>query len=366
MASVHRRFNKANVLALRELGYEIHLLANFNVGEGPESKNDIYLKDCERENIIVHSLPFFRHSLRKNLKFTKDIKQLIAREQFDIIHAHTETGGLLLRLCCSAAKKNCKLVYTPHGMSFYKGSSIKSQIIYKPIEKWISNKMNFNLSMNSEEKYWFDKWKPNSSFFVHGVGLDLTRFNGIQPNKNYLFKAFDISADSKTVVSVGELDSNKNHIIVIEAISKMENKNNVFYIICGVGPLKEKLENYANEKGVNLILAGFRNDVPQIVSSCDVFVFPSHHEGLPVSLMEAMAVGTPSVVSQIRGNIDLIENGLNGFTVLKDSADEYKTKIDMVFSDSEKALYFSQKSAEKIKQFDLRNVKNELKYLYAR
>lgn len=363
MASVHRRFNKANIMALKELGYEIHLLANFNVGDGAESKNDIYQKECEQENLIIHSLSFCRHSFRKNIKLIKEIKKIIADEQFDVIHAHTETGGLLLRLCCSAVRKNCKLIYTPHGMSFYKGSSLKSQILYKPIEKWICKRMDYNLSMNKEEKEWFDKWKPDSSFFVHGVGLDLSRFEGIQSNKNYLFNEFGIPPDSKTIVSVGELDSNKNHTIIIDAISEMKNRENIFYIICGVGSLRDKLEQSAKEKGVNLILAGFRNDVPQIVSSCDAFAFPSFHEGLPVSLMEAMAVGTPAVVSDIRGNVDLIDNNFNGYVVRNDHL-LYCQKISVLLRDESLCNLFSNRCVKRVMDYSIGSVQKELKIVY--
>ena len=95
MGSVHRRFNKANIEALKDLSYEVHLLANFSDGDGAESKNSFFAKNCEENGIKIHSIPFSRHSLLKNIKYVKSIKKLFKEEEFDIIHAHTETGGLL-------------------------------------------------------------------------------------------------------------------------------------------------------------------------------------------------------------------------------------------------------------------------------
>lgn len=366
MGSVHRRFNKVNIDVLLKGGYEVHLLANFENNEGAESKNVEFSKECEKRGIIIHSLPFYRHSLFKNIKLVKEIKKIISVESFDIIHAHTETGGLLLRLSLSGVPTSCKLLYTPHGMSFYKGSSIKSQVLYKPIERWICKKMDCNLSMNSEEKFWIDKWNPKSSYFVHGVGLDFNRFNDVIKNKEYLLKEFNIPSASYAFVSVGELNENKNHKLIIDAISTLKNKETIYYILCGVGPLKDYLEEYAKKQRVNLILAGFRNDIPQIVSNCDIFLFPSLHEGLPVSLMEAMACGTPVIASQIRGNVDLIDNGVNGFTIKGNNYYEYSNRIELLLNDIKKRNSFIAISLDRINNYSTETLKEELKEIYGK
>lgn len=122
-----------------------------------------------------------------------------------------------------------------------------------------------------------------------------------------------ISNDSILLLSVGELDDNKNHKIVIRLLPELP--NNVHYIICGTGSLKEQYMQLSKELNVEnkLHLLGYRNDVIQIMKSCDIFIFPSQREGLSVSLMEAMGCGLPCIVSNIRGNVDLILHKENGY-----------------------------------------------------
>lgn len=120
--------------------------------------------------------------------------------------------------------------------------------------------------------------------------------------------------DAKVVLSVGEVNKNKNHKVGIEALAKL-NDPDVYYVICGRGPLMEAHKKLARELGVEnrVILTGYRTDVADFYKMADVFLFPSFREGLPVAVMEAMASGLPVICGSIRGCVDLIEKNSNGF-----------------------------------------------------
>lgn len=107
----------------------------------------------------------------------------------------------------------------------------------------------------------------------------------------------------------------------------------VHYLICGVGALKEEYERQAKDLSVmdRVHLLGYKNDIIKIMKSVDVFIFPSKREGLSVSLMEAIACGLPCIASNIRGNADLIENGVNGFLV---NTNEQYNKYIMLVNDN--------------------------------
>jgi len=120
-----------------------------------------------------------------------------------------------------------------------------------------------------------------------------------------------VPKDAFLLLSVGELNANKNHQIIIRALERLNNPK-VHYVIAGVGDKREYLLNLAAELGISeqVHLLGYRKDVAELYKTVDVFVFPSFREGLSASVMEAMASGLPIVCSCIRGNIDLIdENG---------------------------------------------------------
>lgn len=363
MGSVHRRFNKANINALKDIGYEVHLAANFADSDGAENKNQEFVKECENNGIIIHSLPFKRHSLLGNLSQIKRVRKLISAD-FDIIHAHTETGGLLLRIAGIFNKKG-RFIYTAHGMSFYKGSPLKTQFIYRPIEWWICSGMDVNIAINKEEYSVLKSWNKKTAKFVHGVGLDLDRIKCFSKERKIIRSSLGVPENAAMILSIGELDDNKNHKVVIKAVSKLK-RDDVHYVICGVGENKGMLSSLAADSGLSdrVHLAGFRNDIPDVIHASDIFAFPSYHEGLPVSLSEAMAGGLPAVCSKIRGNVDLIHNGKNGFLCKPDDVKKWAFSLEKLLCDQKLKEKFSRVSYKVVSNYSIESVYCELKELY--
>ena len=137
------------------------------------------------------------------------------------------------------------------------------------------------------------------------------------------------------LLSVGELNQNKNHETIIRMLAKMGRKD-LHYAIAGSGQLHEYLENLIKGLGIakNVHLLGYQHDVNGWYAAADIFVFPSFREGLSVSLMEAMASGLPCVVGRIRGNTDLIREGKGGWYA--GSEQEYMEKINLLAAGPDK------------------------------
>lgn len=366
MGSVHRRFNKANIAALQSLGLQVELCANFENGNGPEIHNQDYVEECEKRGIRTHSIPFARHSLTGSLKCLHQLKELLSREQYDLVHTHTETGGLLLKLAHSEKGKS-KFVFTPHGMSFWKGSSLKSQLVYKPLERWICSGMDMNLGMNREEMEYLERWNRNNATYVHGIGLDLSRFESHDNSTKAVRKEFLLNTNEKMVVSVGELDNNKNHITVIRALAKLGRKD-WKYVICGVGLNQDYLLQEAErlELKEHVVLAGYRSDIPEILNAADIFVFPSFHEGMPVSVLEAMACGLPIICSLIRGNVDIVKDGDNGYLFKPSDSDTLSREIALLMDNETLRQQMEAKNKKVVKKFSLEAVTEELKAIYSK
>ena len=134
------------------------------------------------------------------------------------------------------------------------------------------------------------------------------------------------------LLSVGELNKNKNHEIVIRALAKLNNSD-MHYVIVGKGDLYDYLIDMSRKLGIEkqVHLVGFRNDVKDIYKASDLFVFPSFREGLSVSLMEAIASKIPVICSNIRGNVDLvIETSLFNPTDVRDVVDKISNHVSMI------------------------------------
>lgn len=366
MGSVHRRFNQANIAALQSLGLQVELCANFEHGNGPEIHNQSFLEECGIRGIKTHSIPFARHSLTGSLKCLSQLKELLSREQYDLVHTHTETGGLLLKLAYSEKGKS-KFIFTPHGMSFWKGSSLKSQLVYRPLERWICSAMDMNLGMNMEEVENLEQWNKRTAHYVHGVGLNVARMQNPSRSREQMREEFGLTESDKFIVSIGELDDNKNHITVIKALATLGRKD-FKYVVCGVGPNKDMLLAEAEHMGLkdNVILAGYRSDIPDVLNAADIFVFPSFHEGMPVSALEAMACSLPVVCSAIRGNVDIVKDGDNGYLFKPSDVDTLSRQIALLMDNEALRQQMGAKNKKIVREFSLEAVTEELKAIYSK
>lgn len=170
--------------------------------------------------------------------------------------------------------------------------------------------------------------------------------------------------------SVGELNENKNHAIVIRALGELKREAakdiKIHYAIAGKGILKEKLKQIARDFEIEdrIHFLGFRSDVKEWYAAADVYVFPSYREGLSVSLMEAMTSGLPCVVSRIRGNTDLVD--INGGRLFNsDSLEELKCAIEeMTHFNRTKRNELGEYNKFKIRKFGLSEVTKRNKKLY--
>lgn len=366
MGSVHRQHNKANIKALKEIGAIIYLAANFGTDTPREKNNTQFVAECKRDGINIIDIPFRRGGFITNIFQIPVLNKFLKREKFDIVHVHTETGGFMLRLSCLIQSKcNTKFVYTPHGMSFWRGSSLKSQLVYRPLERWICSAMDMNLGMNMEEVENLKRWNKRTAHYVHGVGLNVARMQNPARSREQMREEFGLTESDKFIASIGELDDNKNHITVIKALATLGRKD-FKYVVCGVGPNKDMLLAEAEHMGLkeNVILAGYRSDIPDVLNAADIFVFPSFHEGMPVSALEAMACGLPIICSEIRGNVDIIREGDNGYLFQPSDVETLARKLEYLLDDAEKRKIMGLKNKENVKDFSLESVTEELKRIY--
>ena len=344
---------------LKEMGYETHVAAR-NDYENPE---ECVIPYCD----YFHDMPFERSPLKmNNIKTYKMLKNLMLKENFDIIHCHTPMGGVLTRFAYKNIKNKIesRIIYTAHGFHFYKGAPLLNWMVYYPVEKYFSKYTDTLITINKEDynraKNKFKKCKDIQ--YVPGVGIDLDMFKNENRNKQKLIDELKISKGSILLLSVGELIDRKNHQVIIKCLKGLP--DNIHYLIVGSGMNKQKLIDLAKKEGVSnrVHLLGFRTDIPFIMKSSDIFVFPSLQEGLPVAVMEAIACGLPCVVSNIRGNSDLIEHFFNGLLVDSNDSLEYKKEIENILSMDINQMKIN--NIRKSNEFELEHIKELIKKIY--
>ncbi len=314
----------------------------------------------------IYQMDFSRTPLnRTNYKAYKDLKKLILEEKYDLVHTHTPVASAITRLVCKNIK-GTKVFYTAHGFHFHKGAPIKNWLIYYPLEKWLAKYTDTLITINKEDyERAKSKFKAKRVEYIPGVGLDIDIFKNVVVDKVGKRQELSLPEDAFVVLSVGELNKNKNHEVVIRAIAKIKNPT-IHYVICGKGPLESYLNNLAAELGVskNVHLLGFRGDIPEICKVADVFAFPSLREGLGMAALEAMACGLPIITSNVHGIVDYSIDGETGYNCSPTDVDSFSKYIKNLYLDIEKRNRMTANNIEAVKKFNQLNVLNLMEQIY--
>lgn len=342
---------------LTDKGHSVELACNTNYRVTDEIIN----------RYTTHNISFSRSPFTvDNLKAYRQLKKLVRDNHYDIIHCHTPNAAAITRLACKGIRKNgTKIIYTAHGFHFYKGAPLKNWLVYYPVEWLCAHWTDVLITINKED-YALAKKKMKAGKIEHvpGVGIDLEKFGNQLFSKEEcekVRKEIGIPKDALWLLSVGELNDNKNHETVLRAIA---NINNVYYTVAGTGVNFERLTSLALEFDIadRVKFLGYRSDVSLLCEAADIFTMPSFREGLSVALMEAMASGMPCCVSQIRGNTDLIDE--KGGTLFDPhSVDECREAIRKLFASDLELL--GEYNRSKIKHFDSSVVEKAISKIYS-
>ncbi len=176
---------------------------------------------------------------------------------------------------------------------------------------------------------------------------------------------FGLNDTDFVLISVGEVNKNKNHKIVIEAIAKL-NISNVHYFIVGQGQEKVNLKKLADKLCVSkqIHFMGYRQDIKNILCAADAFCFPSRREGLGLAAIEAMASGLPLITSNVHGINDYSKNGETGYSCNPKDVRAFSEAISMLMN--EDRYCYRTGNAYRAKMFDVSSVEKRMNEIYER
>lgn len=348
-------FSKAAIWTANELGWELHMGVNRNHPEKIES--------------VGYDIKFYNQHTYRNIFALRDnwiayqnlCKYLKANPQIEIIHCNTPIGGVVGRLVGKKFRK--KVIYTAHGFHFYKGAPFFNRTVLKWIEKSLAQYTDVLITINQEDFETAQKFKLKKGgkvLHIPGVGIDLSSFNARTLDRNAKRRVLNLNKNDYVLIAVGDLNDNKNMSTLIKSIQ--ETPLNSHLLLCGEGPLKHDLKDLSVKIGVKnrCHFLGFRKDIIDLLQLADIFVMASKREGLPRSTMEAMALGLPCIVSDIRGNRDLIDNGKGGFLVNPTDAESYANAIKTLIGNLNLRKQMGEWNLKKIQSFDINTVKDQM------
>lgn len=366
IAGFLQQFEMNDIAILKEKGYEIHYASNFN--------NPVYDFDTEeltKQGIKLHHIDIEKSPTKigKNILAFRQIRTLLTREKIDAVHCHNPMGGVLGRLVCIG--KKIKVIYTAHGFHFYKDAPLMNWLFYYPVEYLLARCTDGIVTINREDYERAKRMRLRHGGYIEripGVGIDTAKFKPRPELKSKVREELEIPQDAFYILSVGELNKNKNHKTILEAIALIPDAN-IYFGICGKGYASEELLDTARRLGIEqrFKLFGFRSDIPYMLQAADCFAFPSIREGLGIAAIEAMATGIPLITSDCRGTREYMHDGENGLVCFQGTPQEYAENIlkmrdnpDMRAKMSEACVRISKGFAVEKTDKHMRNIYNKL------
>ncbi len=353
-----RAFHLPTLEWFQQNGWEVHIAA----------RGELELPFVDAK----YDMPFSRSPLRRsNLQAYRQLKELIQREKYDLIHCHTPAAGALTRLAARKARRDgTKVVYTAHGFHFHKGAPLSSWLLYYPVEKFLAGLTDCLITINNEDynRAQWGRFRAGQIRHVPGVGVHTGHFAPADSiTRRHWRKHYRYSEDDFLMIYAAEFNHNKNHDLLLHALSRLKSKvPQARLLLAGEGSRLE--ECMALAKKLNILdrvdFLGYRKDLRTLLPMADVAVASSLREGLPVNIMEAMACGLPVVATRNRGHAELVQEGHNGFLVPPEDADVFASRLHLLFAFKDSRRKMGQLGAERAAQYSLARVQEELTDIY--
>ena len=355
-----------HIKLLKKEGYDVHIVCS--AGK--------LIKDVEKEGIKVKIINF-----KRKISPISDIITLIRlflyfkKEKFDIIHTHTPKPGLLGQLAAKMAGVPI-IINSVLGFYFQKEDSWLKRRFFILIEKIAASCSDLIFSINREDIETMVKENiclPSKIKYLGGW-VDVSRFNPSNFSDEFIIskkKELGIPSQAKVIGIVARLVKEKGYFDLFDAFSRvLKQFPDVILLVIGPEDLEKKdgfspdvIDKYHFEEKV--IFLGEQININQFYSLMDIFVLPSHREGIGISILEASAMEKPVISTNIRGCREAVENGKTGILVPVKNSEKLAKAIVYLFLNPEKAKEMGRKGREKVlREFDERKIFSRIKKEY--
>lgn len=302
-----------------------------------------------------------------NLAAIRQLRALMHRGRYDIVHTHSSVAGVIGRLAARSVGVPI-IVHHVHGWGLQKGMSARMQLIYLTLERLCARMTDrlIAVSRSTIAKGLTYKIAPEQKFALIYNGIPLERFRQTVDHQQ-VRRALGLAPDSKLVGMIGRLDRQKNPLDFIRAAALVvQRAPNTQFLIAGNGSLRAECEQLIDQLGLQgtFFLLGFRNDIDKIMPVLTMTALSSLWEGLPVVFQEAMSAGKPIVANDVDGASDVIIDGVTGFLVPPEQPDQMAERILRILNDEALCQRMGQQARERSEPFSIKAMTSNIEGVY--
>jgi glycosyltransferase involved in cell wall biosynthesis len=302
-------------------------------------------------DVPIHPLPLIERRLRRVPLAASAVARVLRAERPDIVHVHNPAMALAAGLATLRGRRVPTLV-SVHGVPERDDRAAARTLRLAGLPAVACGPA------------------IAEALTAHGVRLLATIPNGVPSppppaNRASVRAEWNLEPGRPLVLSVGRLVPEKNHSLAIEAIARVPGAS---LAIVGAGPMEGELRARATREGVadRVVFAGARTDAWQLMGAADVVVLASHGEGMPLTVLEALAIGTPLVATRVRGIVGLVEDGRTGLLVPEDDSSALAAALERVLTDEPLARRLVSEGRALAAGHDDTSMTNAYLQLYAR
>ncbi len=293
------------------------------------------------------AVPEFRTTIQRSISPFKDLKALIntifilKREKPDVIHAHSAKGGIIAR--AASLWYPATVLYTPHAFSYLSAAGNLKRSLFLGLERIFKHFNSVLVACSESER------KRAIEEVGYNQDKALCFNNSIHPIGPSDMLTAGLGLPEKYICTVGRPSYQKNIEMLVEVVRVIVERQKQEYnpslapihlVVLGVGeysPNKDRVESlvaqYNLEEHITMVPWIDRKQIFSIIDKCELYVSAARYEGLPYSVIEALALGKACVVTNCDGNRDLVNNGYNGYVVQENSVESMANRIFALLKD---------------------------------
>lgn len=326
----------------------------------------VFFSGAYEEEFLKLNIPFYivhpEGKRRSKIQRVRFLNKIIRDHKIQVVNTH-HTSSLLQGLLSYKFFNRSKLIHAEHTrLNFDPNVTLPILFIQKIFMKFVDVALGISQGVCDCFENDLKVKKEKIHKILNGVDIDKFQFGREEEKKlrgEYRNK-LGINEHNIVIGMCANFRKQKNHPVLIKACDLLIKQGTMDFkvVLCGTGPEQEDVQAVVKEKKLEnrILFLGARLDIPELMNCFDIYCLPSFFEGLPFSILEAMAAGLPVVATDVEGNSEVVKHEETGLLVESDNSDELAEALKRLIQDEDFRKKCADSATRNIQDFSFDNM----------